>query len=321
MNGSVHTRAVACPCSSQWRRRRANNSPTDGRRAIQSLAEHAARSRRRVSDRGGDSSPDPPSEYAFLLKLASVRIKAMDARGPRGAGDGTDRRRRMAGGGRAEGTAPYVDLAPIAPTMADPSRGDRADARQQSPTSDPSAGTAADRRQLGRRASSGRRTAAVTALSRMGEPAVVGSTFAGTVECWRRRSRPAAALKICSPATVVVDDARVSLAIEAGGRDVTAVVPHRSSTTPPVEECIWRTGRRRLRRTVVNFSRRPVGRRPVVRDPLRRDVAAVQGFSWDERTKVSRLTRAASATPLVLDFTRRDETRLVSRTDVSATGA
>ena len=110
----------------------------------------------------------------------------------------------------------------------------------------------------------------------------------------------------------------MSLAIEAGGRDVTAACRTACSTTPPVEARISPTGTATASDAAVGLARRPGGPAagaPRSGSPRR---PAVQGFSWDETTKISRLTRAASATPLVLDFTTAATRRVRSAAPTSA---
>jgi hypothetical protein len=285
--------------------------------AIQSLAEHA---RGRVAGYQIEAASPPPSanEYAFFLKLASVRIKAIDAQTLVAQATGRSPDASWLAAVAVEGTAPYVDLAPFA---ADASRG-AAPIRQQLLTSAPSAAQLQLGVPLGDTPAEGVKRLLVTALTQLGEPAMVGSTFAATSEVMAPALSAIAQLKdLFAAQLLVIEDARVSLAIEAGGRNVTAEVPHRlflDSASGGMYLALWNddSAGERLSVSLVDQS----GRRPVVRNPLRRDVVAVQGFSWDELTKVSRLSASVSATPLVLDFDYGRTGGLISRTDVSATG-
>ena len=269
--------------------------------------------------------PTPDArEYAFQLRFASVQIRAVDpavliAQATTRAADAA-----WLTAVYAEGTAPYVDVAPIAipNDAADPATA-TSSVRAAIASGDPSAVTLQVGVELGSEPSQGTTRLLAALFAQIGESAVLGSTFAGTVDALAPALAAGAELKSLLTRDVVsVDDTSVSLAIEAGGRDVTTLVQHRvlyDTGSGGTYLVYWGTGSGIDRLTISVADR--VGRPPILRDPLRRETGAVQGYSWDQTTQRSRTTTRAAETPLVLDFTGGSSDSVVSRVDVSAVSA
>jgi hypothetical protein len=257
-------------------------------------------------------------EYAFLLKLASVQIRAIDPQAAIAQVAARSEDASWLAGVYAEGTAPYVDLAPLAA----PEYGGIRDPAVEATigASDPSAVRIQIGVALGDRPVEGAGRLLTTVIAEIGRPDVIGSTFVAGADVLVSALEAAAALKdLLTGSLVAIDDGTVSLKIEAGGQDVTATWPHRilySSADGGMYLAYWggaRTGD-------VTFSFEDArGRRPVVRDPATRATGAVSSFTWDAQTRRSRVTARASPTPLVLDFTAGVAPGFVSRSDVSTT--
>ena len=125
----------------------------------------------------------------------------------------------------------------------------------------------------------------------------------------RRRSAPRRALKdllagdwwsSTTPRSQLSDRGR------RAQRHVHVAAPACSTTCPTAGLYLVYWGGGRCDRRPVTFSLvDQSGRRPVVRDPARRESGSVQGFSWDETTKLSRMTSRASPTPARARLQRR----------------
>jgi hypothetical protein len=286
---------------------------------VQSVAEHA---RGRVAGYQIEAaSPRPdPRTYAFELKLASVRIRAMASQALIAQATASPADADWLTAVYAEGIAPYVDLAPVAaqlPTGA----ADRLDALERAiEGGDPSAGRITIGVQVGDAPAESVKRVLTTVLAALGQPGVVGSTFAG------RGGALAPALAALVPLKdllvgdlLPIDDRTIALAIEADGRDVTSRWPHRvlyNVSNGGMYLAYWGADRAVTRVTISLLDQS--ARKPVLRDPVKREVGSVPAFTWNETTKMSRMTPRVAETPLVLDFNYGVSNTFVSRADVNA---
>ena len=287
---------------------------------VQALAEHL---------RGGiaayqieaDTAARDAREYAFQLKLASVRIRAVDPRALIAQATVRPDDLGWLTAVYAEGTAPYVDLAPLA--APEPSAGDalaRVDALIRD--RDPSAATLHVGVEVAGTAprASGRLLATVFAT--LGEPGVAGATFTGSVDAMAPALDAAVRVKdLLTGDLIGLDDQSVSLVLEMRGARVTSVVPHRvlyDAAIGATYLVYWgvESGADRLTIALTD----PAGRSPMLRDPIGGGARPVQDFSWSEATKTSRMTVPASESPVVIDFTHGASGAFTSRADVTAGG-
>jgi hypothetical protein len=267
-------------------------------------------------------APDP-REYAFQLKLASVRIKAIDAQAVIAQATVQPGGETWLTAVYAESTAPYVDVAVTGPSDLD--RGDDA----QDPlevaiaAGDPSAARLRAGVPLGDDASAAAERALKSMLVQLGDPSALGTTFVGSVDVLARGLTAVNEIKdLLTGELLKIDENAARLTMEADGRNVTASVPHRlllNVGNGAVYLAYWR-GTTNLERVTIALVDQG-GRTPVVRDALRREAVPAQGFSWETTTKTSRLTARVAATPLVLDFNYGAATAVVTRADVSATSS
>ncbi|HET9360905.1 MAG TPA: hypothetical protein VFO58_14235 [Vicinamibacterales bacterium] len=287
--------------------------------SIQAVAEHL---RGTVTGYQIEAAPTAdPREYAFRLKLAAVRIKAIDPQVFIAQATARPADAVWLSAVYAEGTAPYVDVAPLA--AGDGRASNAADAVEAIvAAADPTAARLLVGVPLGDPAQSADRLLKTT-LTRLADAGSAGSTFEGDSDALSAALTAAARLTdLLTGQLLLIDDVGVSLAIEANGGEVTASVPHRvlyNVSNGGTYLVYWNeTGvNDRLAVRLVDQG----GRAPMVRDPIRGDVVAVQGFSWDATTKVSRMETPSSATPLVVDFNYGAANQFVSRADVSAARA
>ena len=288
---------------------------------LQSVARHL---RGRVAGYQIEAAlPRPDArEYAFLLKLASVQIRAIDPQARVAQAVARSEDVTWLSAVYAEGTAPYVDLAPMA---APPAFAGVRDAAVEAAirASDPSAIRLQIGVGLGDAPAEGVGRLLTTVVADVGQPDQLVSTFAAEADVLVPALEAAAALKdLLAGDLLVIDDATVSLAIEADGRDVTAALPHRifyGRSDGGLYLAYW--GGSSSGGDVTFSFEDARGRRPVLRDPVTRAVTAVRSFAWDAQTKRSRVTARASGTPLVLDFNDSASPGFSSRSDVSTAGA
>ena len=263
------------------------------------------------------TSPDP-REYAFRLKLAAVQIKAIDAAAVIAQATSRAADTAWLTAVYAEGTAAYVDLAPVAA----PARfGEARDAGLAAAigAADPSAGRLQIGVELGDAPAQSAARLLRTVLADLGKPEEIGTTFAASVDALVPALGAAASLKdLLADELVVIEDTTISLAIESAGRNVTSTWPHRVlyGVSNGAMYLVYWAGEGETGPVTFSLVDQS-GRRPVVRDPARREVRSVQEFSWNETTKLSRMTSRASDIPLVLDFNYGATNAIVSRTDVS----
>ena len=269
-------------------------------------------------DVAGGPPPDP-KQYAFLLKLAAVQIRAIDgdvviAQATARSAD-TDWLTAL----YADGIAPYVDLAPIAAPSGPPA--DASAIEGLITHNDPSVSLLWIGTPLGSEPGRSAERMLTAVLSQIGEHDTLGTTFSGSADVLAPALTAAVQLKdLLAGDLLTVEDRSLSLAIRANGQDVTTNVKHRVfyNVSSGGTYLVYRGGDAagdRLAFELVDQS----GRAPVLRDPLRRDSAPVQGWSWDPATKVSRMTARTSPTPLVLDFNFGAPNAFVSRAEVSGT--
>ena len=255
-------------------------------------------------------------EYAFQLKLASVQIRAIDPEAAIAQVTARSDDTAWLTGVYGEGTAPYVDLAPLAAPEYGGARTPGVEALIS--TSDPSAVRMQVGVGLGDRPAEGAGRLLTTVITEIGRPDAIGSTFAAGADVLVPALEAASALKdLLGGNLLAIDDATVSLKIEAGERDVTGTWPHRilyNSADGGMYLAYW--GGAGTGDLTFSFED-PRGRRPVVRDPAARGTGAVSSFAWDAGTRRSRVTARASATPLILDFNAGAAPGFVSRSDVS----
>jgi hypothetical protein len=284
---------------------------------LQAIARHL---RGRVAGYQIEAAVPRPAarEYAFQLKLASVQIRAIDSQAAIAQVAARSDDVSWLAAVYAEGTAPYVDLAFLAAPAEFGAVRDPA-VEASIVASDPSAVRIQIGVGLGDRPAEGVRRLLTTVIAEVGRPDVIGSTFVAGADVLVPALEAAAALKdLLAGNLLAIDDATVSLRIEAGGRDVTATWPHRifyGSADGGMYLAYW-GGASADGDLTFSFDD-PRGRRPVIRDPVSRATGAVGSFAWDAEAKRSRVTARVSATPLVLDFNAGTSSGFVSRSDVS----
>jgi hypothetical protein len=268
------------------------------------------------------ASPRPPArEYAFLLKLASVQIRAIDAQAVIAQSAARSDDAAWLAAVYGESIAPYVDLAPVAAPLEFGGIRDQA-VEASIAASDPSAIRLQLGVDLGTRPAEGVGRLLTTVIDEIGRPELVGSTFAGGADVLVPALEAAAALKdLLGANLLVIDDATVSLKIENAGRDVTATRPHRVlySAADGGMYVAYRGGAGSSEELTFSLED-PRGRRPVIRDPAARTTTAVGAFTWDAQTRRSRFTARTAATPLLLDFNAGAAPGFVSRSDVTTAG-
>jgi hypothetical protein len=289
---------------------------------IQATAEHL---RGRIAGYQIDTNAAAvdPRDYAFRLKLAAVRIKAIDPQAFIAQATMRPADASWLGAVYAEGTAAYVDVAPLASAAGEGTGLTDGAAAAVVTKSDPTVARLRVAIPLGEAPAAGAERLLKVALPQLGEAGAAGATFAGSADVLSAALAAAAQLTdLFTGQLVPIDDATISLAVEADGRAVTATVPHRvlyNAANGGTYLIYWTESGApaRLAIRLVDQSNRA----PMLRDPIRRTVGAVTGFAWDETVKVSRFETRASATPVVLDFNYGAANQYVSRADVSATGA
>jgi hypothetical protein len=302
-----------------------SGSPAETESWVQVIEAIASHARGRVSGYQIEAATarPPAREYAFQLKLASVRIKAIDRDALIAQATATAADTAWLTAVYAEGTAPYVDLAPVAASP-------ESSAGPEAPTALETAIAAGDpsapKMRIGVPLADSRSSAEqvlTTVLGGLGDPGVLGATFTGSREAIAAALAAVSDVKDLLAADLVrMEGPSVSLGIHAGERDVTAVVRWRllyNVGSGSLYLIYWRGDSAFERLTFALVE--PAGRRPIVRDPLQRQPQAVEQFSWDAATKMTRFTSRASATPLVLDFSDSTGGSFVSRSDVRAAAA
>jgi hypothetical protein len=266
----------------------------------------------------------PPSrEYAFHIKLASVRIKALDRDALIAQATTTSADAAWLTAVYGEGTAPYVDLAPIAAAPDAPSVSTGPKTIEAAiADADPSALIVQVSVPVGDPSSAVDRMLSYL-LTDLGEAGRLGSTFVGSPEALALALVAVGSLADLISAEVVrIDGPSVSFAIHASERDVTAAVRWRllyNVNTGGLYVIYWRASEPADRLTFTLAE--PTGRRPVLRDPAQRQAGAVQQFSWDPSTRMARITARLSASPLVLDFNESAAGTFASRSNVTAAAA
>jgi len=260
-------------------------------------------------------------EYAFQLKFAAVQIRAIDPQALIAQATATPADVDWLVAVYADGTAPYVDIAPFAAPNPVLGAHNATDALTAAIAArDPSAFRLQIGVALGKDASRSADRLLTTVVSQLGEPGMLGCTFTGSADALAAALGAATEVKdLLNGELVPIDDRALSLTIDVDGRNVTASLPHRvfyDASGGGTYVVYWGVPASvdRLTLTLVDQS----ARSPVVRDPVRREVSKVQAFSWDPATKLSRMTARASRTPLVLDFNYDAADAFVSRAEVSA---
>ena len=288
---------------------------------VQALAEHL-RGRVAGYQIEADTGARDAREYAFQIKLASVRIRAIDAGAIIAQATVQPDDAAWLAAVYDEGTAPYVDLAPLAASADAAAESALAPLEKLIAGRDPSAsrlrvGVALDE-PAGR--AGGRLLTTMFAL--LGEPGMVGATFAGSVDAMAPALAAAIDVKdLLASELITIDDQSVSLALEIDGAGVTGTVPHRvfyNASIGGIYVVYWGVDAGADRVTVALTD--ATGRSPMARDPIRRQVTAVQGFSWNDTTKISRMIVHASETPVVIDFNYGAANTFTMRADVTAAG-
>ncbi len=288
---------------------------------VEALAEHL-RGRVAGYQIEADTGVRDAREYAFQLKLASVRIRAIEAKTIIAQATVRPDDAAWLAAVYDEGTAPYVDLAPLAAPADAAAESTLAPLEKLIAERDPSAsrlrvGVALDETP-GR--AGGRLLTTMFAL--MGEPGMAGATFAGSVDAMAPALAAAVNVKdLLTNELIAIDDHSVSLALEIDGANVTGTVPHRvfyNASIGGIYLVYWGVGAGADRVTVTLTN--ATGRSPMARDPIRRQVTAVQDFSLNDTTKVSRMIVHASETPVVIDFNYGAANAFTMRADVTAAG-
>lgn len=262
-----------------------------------------------IDERLDETRPDPRL-YAFFLKLAAVQIRSTDPKALVAQIGVRESDLAWETALYAEGVAPYVDV--VATVAAGPALTALVKAN------DPTAVTCLVGVPLGDTSDRSPDRLLTTVLSLIGESGGILTTFTGGVDAWTTALGAANQLKdVLADDVAALDDANASLAISAGGVNVTARVPHRllfNMSTGGTYLAYWNADAIGDPITITLITQD--GRAPVLRDAISREARPVQASSWDPQSKLSRLTSRTSPHPLVLDFNYEAPGQFVSRVDV-----
>ncbi|MEO8070713.1 MAG: hypothetical protein ABI652_04885, partial [Acidobacteriota bacterium] len=303
----------------------AEDSWRDGLRAA---AEHL---RGRVAAYGLDLTPGAPmptaAAYAFLLKIGAVQLRAVDpaaliAQTPVGVEDLTWQTAVY-----DEGTAAYVDVAPLAPQSDATAAAAATAIAALVAARDPSAALLWRGVTLGNSSTQAAERWLTAAFDHIGPSGMAAATFDGSIDEVSAALTAASQLQdVFQGELVSLDEAAVALRFRQAGRDVTGLLPHRLLYNPANASTyvvFWSGATTALALaasgpiTIALIDQS--GRGATLRDAAAHSITPVPPASWDPTTKLAVYQARLSPSPLVLDFNYGAANVFAARTEANAT--